>query len=121
MQMIVKIIGIVIIVLSVVYILKPAVPRALIKFFKQGHRMYLAGLIRLIFAVIFLLAAGKCQYPKAIAAFGILFLISALLVFSLGAAKINRYMEWWQKQSDILLRIISLVALAIGSAIIYFA
>lgn len=121
LPLIVKIIGIFIIIMSVICIIKPAVTRALIKFFIKGSRIYFAGIIRLIFAVIFLLAASQCKNPVAIIIFGLLMLLGAILVFVLGPIKINRYLSWWQERSDTIFRIIYLVGIAIGSAIIYFA
>jgi hypothetical protein len=121
MQTIIKIIGIVIIIMSVIYLLKPAVPRALIKFFKQGNWIYLAGLIRLVLAILFFMAANQCRKTAAIVFFGVLFLISAMLIFSVPITKMRKYMSWWQGQSDIVLRIASLLGLAIGTAIVYFA
>jgi len=118
---IVQIIGIFIIIMSVIHIIKPAVPRAIMNFCIKGNRMYLGALVRLTIAVIFLLAASQCEYPKTIATFGILFLLSAVLVFFIGIEKTNLYIQWWQKRSDTTLRIAFLASLAIGSAIVYFA
>jgi len=121
MDIVVKIIGIVIIIAAIVYLLKPGVAKRLLEFFKQGKRMYFAGLIRLALAVVFLLSATQCSKPKVIAAFGILFLISGLLVFTLGLEKLKSIIDWWQEQSVLLLRVIAVITLAIGAVIIYSA
>ena len=121
MDLVIKIIGIVIVFFAIIYLLKPDILKRLLEFFKKGKRIYLAALIRLTFAVLFLLDANECKMPWVIIAFGILFLLSGLLIFILGVEKTRTMIEWWQKQSTLLVRIIGLIALAIGALIIYAA
>ncbi|GAI19889.1 unnamed protein product, partial [marine sediment metagenome] len=54
-------------------------------------------------------------------AFGILFIISGLLIFILGLEKLKSIIDWYQKQSVLLLRVVAVIALAIGGVIIYSA
>ncbi|MHC4574127.1 MAG: DUF2065 family protein [Planctomycetota bacterium] len=54
-------------------------------------------------------------------AFGILFLVSGLLIFVIGPQRFRSIIEWWQKQSTVLLRVLALVTLAVGVVIIIFA
>lgn len=121
MDIIIRSLGIVIVVVGIVYLLRPDVMKWLIEFFKQGKRIYLAGLIRLALAVIFLLGARECKHFWVIFAFGILFLIGGLLIFILGPEKLRRILDWYQKQSALLLRVIAVIVLAIGAIIIYSA
>jgi hypothetical protein len=121
MDVVVKIIGIVFIFMTSVYFLKPDIMKRLMEFFKQGKRIYIAGLIRFALAIVFLLAARECNQFWVIFAFGILFIISGLLIFILGLEKVKSYIGWWQKQSVVLLRVIALIGLAFGAIIIYSA
>jgi len=121
MNIVVRIIGIVIVAIAIVYLLKPAIMRSLMEFFKHGRRIYLAGLIRFALAIVFFIAARECKNFWVIFGFGILFIISGLLIFLLGAEKTRSILEWYQRQSSVLLRIISLIALAIGVVIIVYA
>jgi len=121
MDIVVQVIGIVFVCVGIVYLLKPAVMKRLMEFFKQGKRMYFAGLIRFVLAVIFLLGARECDITWVIVVFGILFLIGGLLIFILGPKKLRRIIDWWQKQSALLLRVAAVIALAIGAIIIYSA
>jgi len=98
----VKIVGIVFIAAGILYILKPDVLKRLIEFFKKGPRMYVAGLIRFAFAVVFLVGAGDCREKWVIAGFGIIFLISGLLVLMLGPRRLRGMLEWFQKQPAML-------------------
>ena len=121
MDIVIKIIGIAFILLAIVYLLKPDVMKWLMEFFKKGKRIYLVGLIRFVLAVIFLLAANQCKIPWLIIAFGILFMLSGLLVFTLGSERLKSILDWWQRQSFLLLRVMSIIALAFGAVIIYAA
>ena len=82
MENIIKIIGIIIILIGILFLLSPDVMKKLMGFMKKGRRIYLAGLLRFALSVIFLLGAGECNYKWIIAAFGVLFLISGLLIFT---------------------------------------
>ena len=121
MDIVIKIIGIVFVCFAIVFLLKPAVMNYLMEFFKKGQRIYLAGLVRLVLAVVFLLGARECDITWVIVVFGILFLISGLLIFMLGPKKCKSMIDWYQKQSVLLLRVFAVIALAIGAIIIYSA
>ena len=121
MDIVVKIVGIVVVFIGIVYLLKPGVLKSFIGFFKKGKRIYFVGLIRFVLAVIFLLAANRCKTPWVIIVFGILFMISGLLVFTLGAKRLNSILDWWQRQSSLLLRLMALITLAVGAAIVFSA
>jgi len=121
MDIVIQSLGIVFALVGIVYLLRPDIMKWLMEFFKQGRRMYFAALIRLILAVVFLLAARECDITWVIVVFGILFLISGLLVFVIPLEKIKAYIGWWQKKSPLLLRLMALIALAIGAIIIYSA
>ena len=121
MDIVVKIIGIVFIFMASVYFLKPDIMKHLMEFFKQGNRIYIAGLIRFELAIVFLLGARECDVTGVIVTFGIIFLIGGLLIFILGPVKLRSMIDWWQKQSLLLLRVIALITLAIGAVIIYSA
>lgn len=121
MPVVIKIIGAVLVLLAVLYLIKPDVTKGIIGFFKKGKRLYLTGLLRLALAVIFLLAARECRTPAVIIVLGILFLLGGLLIFVLGPEKLRPMLEWFQRQSPILLRALGLISLAIGAVIIYAA
>jgi len=121
MDIVVKIAGIVFVFIGILYLLKPGVLKSFVEFFKKGRRIYFVGLIRFVLAVIFLLAANQCKRVWVIIVFGILFMISGLLVFMLGTKRLKSILDWWQKQSLLLLRLVAVIILAMGAVIIYSA
>ncbi|MFA5252111.1 MAG: hypothetical protein WC454_05965 [Phycisphaerae bacterium] len=121
MGLVIRIIGVVFVFITILYFLKPDVMKSLMEFFKQGRRVYFAALMRFVLAIVFLLAADQCRYFWVIFAFGVLFIISGLLIFILGLEKVKSYISWWQKQPAMLLRIVALIGLGLGALIIYSA
>ena len=121
MDIVIKTLGILIALVGIIYFLRPDVMKWLMEFFKKGKRIYFAGLIRFALAVVFLVAARECKHSWVIFAFGILFIISGLLIFILGLEKLKSIIDWYQKQSVLLLRVVAVIALAIGGVIIYSA
>ncbi len=118
---VIKILGTVFILAGILYFVKPSICRRIMEFFKQGKRLYFAGLIRFALAIVFLLAARECDITWVIATFGVLFIISGLLIFVLGLERLKSMIDWWQKQSFLLLRVIALITLALGAVIVYSA
>ena len=121
MDIVIKTLGILIALVGIIYFLRPDVMKWLMEFFKQGKRIYFAGLIRFALAVVFLVAARECKHSWVIFAFGILFIISGLLIFMLGLERLKSIIDWYQKQSVLLLRVVAVIALALGGVIIYSA
>lgn len=121
MSIAIRIIGIVIVAIGIVYVLKPSVMKRLFEFFKKGNRLYVAAPIRLGLAVVFLMGARECKQFWVIFVLGILLLISGILVLVLGPKKLGPMIEWFQGQSEILQRVIALIVLAVGVVIIISA
>ena len=121
MNIVIQSLGILFCIIGIVYFLKPNVMKWLMEFFKQGKRIYFSGLIRFALAIVFFVGARECKHPWVIFAFGILFIIGGLLVFALGPEKIRRILDWYQKQPVLILRVIAVIALAVGLIIIFSA
>lgn len=121
MDIVIKSLGMVFALVGIVYLLRPDVTRWLMEFFKQGRRIYFAGVLRFALAIVFLVGARECKRFWIILAFGILFIVSGLLVFVIPLEKIKSYISWWQRKSLLLIRFMALIAMAIGAIIIFSA
>lgn len=118
---VIKSLGILFAIIGIVYLLRPDLIKWLMDFFKKGNRIYFAGVLRFALAVVFLVGARDCRYFWVIFAFGILFLIGGLLIFTLGPEKIRRMFDWYQGQPTLVFRAIALIVLVVGAIIIYSA
>ncbi len=121
MDTVIQSLGIVFVLIGIVYLLRPDVIKWLMEFFKQGKRMYFAGLIRFVLAIVFFVGARECKYPWAIFAFGIIFITGGLLIFILRPEKIRQILDWYQKQPVLIFRAIAVIVLAFGALVIYSA
>lgn len=121
MSLIVKIFGIVIACIGLLYLLKPLLSMQLLEFFKKGKRLYLVAVIRFALAVVFLLAARECRVPWLVIVFGILLLFSGALILIIGPDRLRPMMNWFQKRSTVFIRFMGLVAIAIGAILLYAA
>ena len=121
MNIVIIAIGILIMLMGILYIIKPGILKKLMEFFKKGNRIYFAGLLRFVLAIIFLLGARESDTPIVITAFGIIFIISGLLVFMMGAKRTSNMLEWYLKQPASVLRLVASIALISGAVIVYFA
>jgi uncharacterized protein YjeT (DUF2065 family) len=118
---VIKILGIIISLMGLVYLLRPDIIKKLMNFFKKDKRIYLSGALRLALAVVFLVAARECRYPWIIFACGIIFLAGGLLIFLLGPERIRKILDWYEEQSTLIFRVIAVIVLVFGLIIILSA
>lgn len=118
---VIKLLGTVFALMGIAYLLKPGAAKWLMGFFKKGNRMYLPGVVRFALAVVFFVGARECRYPWIIFAFGVLFLLSGMLIFLLGPAKIRGILDWYQKQPTFVFRVIAVVVTAVGVIVVFSA
>jgi hypothetical protein len=121
MDILIKIVGVAIILMGLLYVAYPSIMLRLIEFFKKGSRIYLAAVIRLALAVLFLIAASACRHPRLVIAFGILFLLGGVSILLLGRKRTTAILDYYGSRPLWLLRVFALVAFAIGALIIYAA
>ncbi len=121
MPVVVQIIGAWIMLMGVLLLVKPTVLDYPANFFKKGRRIYLAAVARLTLAVLFLLAAGDCMLRAVVALFGVLFMISGLLILMLGPARMREIIELFQRQPHLIRRVVAALVLAVGGLIAYAA
>jgi len=121
MDFVIKIIGTVIVGIGLVYLVKPLILSRMMRFFAAGSRLYLAALVRFALAIIFFLGARECDVTWLIVVFGLIFLLSGLLIFLLGLDKARNIISWYLDQPVFLLRVIASIVLCTGLIIVYAA
>ena len=121
METVIKIIGTVIVCIGMVYLIKPEIFRMVIGFFAKGSRLYLAAMVRFALAIVFILGARHCGIKWVIVLFGLIFLLSGLLIFMLGLEKAKGIIRWYQEQPIFVYRIVAIIVLSVGLIITYSA
>ena len=102
MAVAIKVIAVAFILAGAVYIVRPAA-------------------VRFALAILFFVAAGECKNRWVVLCFGMLFFVSALLIVGLGAARLVRILEWFERQSHLLHRFAGAATVAVGVVILLYA
>ena len=121
MQFIIKLIGIIIVVQICVFLLRIDLLRALLKFFSRGNRLYIIAAVRIAVAIILLIGATQCHHKWIIIAVAVILLLSGITIFTLKPATFNKLLSWYQRRTDLFLRLLVAIGLVFGIAIIYAA
>jgi len=121
MLILVRLIGIVLVGMGIMYLLNPKTLRQFVAFFEQGRRLYIAGILRIVIGVILLAAASQCRWVGVVLALGILILIGGIVIFILGLERLKSMINWWNKRPLIVIRLMGLIALAVGALLLYSA
>jgi len=121
METIIKVIGTVIVCIGLVFLIQPEIMRATTRFFSKGSRLYLAAMVRFALAIVFIMGARHCGKTWVIVMFGLIFLLSGLLIFMLGLQKAKGILRWYMEQPKFISRIVAGIVLGVGLIIVYAA
>lgn len=116
---IIKALGLIITAMGIAFAIVPKKMAKILPYFKHGKRMYLVGIVRLVFATIFLLAASQCRWPWFIGVIGILTLVSGVLIFALKLKILRSVLDWFYGLSEKVMRIAGGVIVVIGLLIVF--
>jgi uncharacterized protein YjeT (DUF2065 family) len=119
MKITVWIIGALIVFEAVVLLIKPDYYRKFVKLLARGRLMYIPAALVIVFGVIFLVYARDCNIPWLIVVFGLIMLVKGVWLFATKIDNVRATMQWLQERSDTMLRILGILALAIGAVILY--
>jgi uncharacterized protein YjeT (DUF2065 family) len=120
-QTIIKVIGTAIVCIGLVYLIKPKVLMGFMRFFAKGNRLYIAALVRFALAIVFFLGARHCGIRWVIVMFGLIFLVSGLLIFMLGLKRAKAIISWYLEQPILTFRVVAIIVLCVGLLILYSA
>lgn len=113
MNMLVRIIAAAITIEGVFFLLKPDLIKQVLKFWKQGTKLYFGALGALIIGILFILNAKTCAIPIIVLFFGGISLIKGVaLIFA--QKHMLRLNDKIISYSGVQLRFISLAAIIIG-------
>lgn len=80
---------------------------------------WLAILLRLCFGLALWFAAPDTRMPALLRALGALAIVLALVLPLIGYARFERVLEWWMGHSAFVMRLWSLLAMAIGGVVLW--
>jgi len=111
--------GFFLVIVGVLYLISPQALKNTLMFWERGKRIYWAGIVRLVFGAVLVLAAPQCKWMGVVLGIGIFFLVAGLSNFIMSLEKQKAIILWWLGKSAWILRIPSLIVIGIGSLILY--
>ena len=121
METVIKIIGTVIVCIGLVFLIRPEIMKTTTRFFSKGSRLYLAAMVRFTLAIVFIMGARHCGMKWVIVMFGLIFLLSGLMIFMLGLQKAKGILRWYLEQPKFISRVVAGIVLGVGLIITYAA
>ena len=121
MNMLVKLLGVVIVILTVSFIVKPELIKQYMAFWKDKKRLNMGGGISILLGILLLLAASQCTLPLVVTIGGIWAFIKGILIFVLGPQKMISWMDTLASKPVGVLRLLISISLAVGILLIYSA
>jgi len=115
----VKLIGVYIAIMGVIFLLKPKMLKGYEAFWEEGKRLYIIGGSRILMGAILLLAAAQCRLKGVVVALGISLIIAGLPYFVLRVEKIKAMANRWAKRPPLVIRLLGLAILVIGALLLY--
>ncbi len=114
-----KLIGIVIVGMGITLLLSPKAMKQFMAFLGKGRRLYILGILRILFSIILLFSASQCRLVGVVLTLGVLVLIGGIIIFALGLERPKSMLKWWDRRSLVVLRFAGLIALSIGALLLY--
>ena len=119
MVLVAQFIGITIIFIGGIIMVQPETLQKVLAFWNVGYRLYLAAVLRFIFGVIFIGASSEGRSPIILLTLGIVFILSAVIFVVIRLDQWKRLISQFLEKPVLFFRLWSLVALLIGSLIVY--
>ena len=121
MKIVVFAIAILIIIECIIIMIKPSLYKQALEFIQKGLWLYLAGAIKIVVGIVFLISARECGIPWIIIVLGILTLAGGLSTFMIKMEKWKALLEWIRVKPDIAIRMLGLCGLVFGAVLLYAA
>lgn len=121
MPILVKLFGVVMVVMGIIFFISPKAFKQYISYWKQEKRLRIGGVAAIIFGIVFLIAASQCRLVWLITVLGIWSIVKGVLLLTIGQKKIYTYLDWWLSKPISATRFLGLFVLAFGVLVIYSA
>ena len=121
MRILILLIGMLIVAVGAFCMLKPASFRAWLGFFTQGNRLYAALLFRIVAGVALVAGASVTRMPQTVFWLGVLLVVAGISGFFMGVGRIRAMANWWAQRSNGVVRGWALMAVALGTVLVYAA
>jgi hypothetical protein len=119
MNIIVLIVGWLILLLGLLGIASPHSLVNAVLGMSSATRFYMTVIVRIVVGIIFLFAARRCRVAWLVYLFGVIILLSGIVLFFLGVGRLDQIVNWFAARSDAGLRSAYVVDVIIGALLIF--
>ena len=119
MTIIVLIVGWLILLLGLLGIASPHSLVDAVLGMSSATRFYVTVIVRIVVGIIFLYAARRCRVAWLVYLFGVIILLSGIVLLFLGAGRLDEIINWFAARSDAGLRSAYIVDVIIGALLIF--
>ena len=119
MNIIVLIVGWLILLLGLLGIASPYSLVNAVLGMSSATRFYVTVIVRIVLGIIFLFAARRCRVAWLVYLFGVIILLSGIVLLFLGAGRLDGIVNWFAARSDAGLRFAYVVDVIIGALLIF--
>ena len=119
MKLFIVLIGALICLAGLVILIAPEKFKSVMNNWTGQPRFLFAVIVRIVFGAILLAEAANLKYPLAMQIIGGISIVAAIAILLIGQDRLDRFIAYWMRLSDKLLRFWSLFALAFGAFLIY--
>ena len=85
----------------------------------SATRFWVTVMVRIVVGIIFLFAARRCRVAWLVYLFGVIILLSGIVLLFLGAGRLDEIVNWFAARSDAGLRSAYFVDVIIGALLIF--
>jgi uncharacterized membrane protein HdeD (DUF308 family) len=121
MKALIVLAGSLIVIVGIVILVAPHRFRDLMTKWEGQARFLFAIIVRIVFGAIVLAVAAELKYRLVMQIIGGISIAAALVILVMGQERMDRFIGWWMRMPDHLLRAWSVAALAFGAFLIYVA
>lgn len=121
MLILVRLVSVSMSVFGIVLVLSPEIFKKVIAYFKEGNRIYRAGVIRILLGCILLIASPQCRWTVFTIVIGIFFVLAGCLIFILGLKKSKSILNMWEKKLGVMMPLTGLIPITLGIFLLFAA
>jgi len=114
MLILVRLLALAMMVIGVLFLIKPKMMNSYAAFWKKDKRLYIGGVINLIFGIIFLMSASQCKAPLVMIVMGLMSLVKGIMLFVIGPEKAKAMISKWENKPVGAIRAFAVLPILIG-------
>jgi hypothetical protein len=105
--------------MALAILIAPKSLKAILAHFVTSDRFYFVAFLRVVFGVLFLLAADGSRWPVFVKVMGVFFIFAGVVMPIIGGLQLKLLAEWWMRRNNSIIRVWAIIAVVLGALIVY--